>query len=285
MKRARLVGSRGCPLLRQPNGSCSKGSLSSIAQTPPQSPWPLSASSASRLFVAAALLPADARRCLEGQEDGDVADVPRPYWDPVLDKNAKQYRAFIQRLNILRIRLVFSLSKSDRKKMRLIVDARSTNAMFKDPPGVDLCSSEGFSRIEVEVSEELRPGSQHFADELQKMGLYVGPSDVKDCFHRLRQPKWLAEYFCFKPVRAHWVGMSGATLDGTKLTANDWIYPMPGSLCMGFSWSLYFAQKINEYQCHLTHCLKASSLISHKGEPVVFRSNDFCNSTAQGTRL
>ena len=41
---------------------------------------------------------------------------------------------------------------------------------------------------------------------------------------------------------------------------------------MGFSWSLFFSQKINEYQCSLTSSLSSSHLISDKGEPVVFRS-------------
>ena len=76
---------------------------------------------------------------------------------------------------------IFFVHKSDGQRIRLIVDARSTNALFRDPPGVDLCSSEGFSRIECELSSDARPGSQKFVDELQTMNIFVGLSDVKDC--------------------------------------------------------------------------------------------------------
>lgn len=235
---------------------------------------------------AQSLLPPDIRQYLQGCElmlkDGPPEAVAPPYWDPVLANNEKHYRQFIQKLNSIGFLKytrtpknqvgVFFVHKSDKKKIRLIVDARSTNALFKEPPGVELCSSEGFSRIEVQLTEQAQPGSKEFFDELASMDLYVGLSDVKDCFHRLRQPDWLAEYFCFKPVRAGWVGLTGEKLQGVTLRSRDWIYPMPGSLCMGFSWSLFFSQKINEYQCSLTSSLSTSHLISDKGEPVVFRS-------------
>ena len=66
------------------------------------------------------------------------------------------------------------MHKSDKKKIRLIVDARSTNALFKEPPGVELCSSEGFSRIEVQLTEQAQPGSKEFFDELASMDSLCG---------------------------------------------------------------------------------------------------------------
>ena len=35
--------------------------------------------------------------------------------------------------------------KSDRQKIRLIVDARQANQVFGSPPGVELCTLEGFA--------------------------------------------------------------------------------------------------------------------------------------------
>ena len=78
--------------------------------------------------------------------------------------------------------------------------------------------------------------------------------------------------------------MSGKVLDGVILKGNDFIYPMPGSLCMGFSWSLYFCQMINEHQCSLTRSLKDSSIISDKGRPVVFTSQQVKDKPETGTR-
>ena len=144
------------------------------------------------------LLPDDTRRYLQGEElmlkDGAIEDAPRPYWDPVLAKSQKHYKEFIRKLDSIGMLQytqkpknevgIFFVYKSDRQRIRLIVDARSANVRFKDPPGVSLCSSEGFSRIECQLSEHARPGTQAFVDELQAMNIHIGLSDVKDCFHR-----------------------------------------------------------------------------------------------------
>ena len=53
-------------------------------------------------------------------------------------------------------------------------------------------------------------------------------------------------HFCFMPIEARRVGLTGQVLEGHRLCSNDLVFPMPGSLCMGFTWSLYFAQRINE---------------------------------------
>ena len=53
---------------------------------------------------------------------------------------------------------------------------------------------------------------------------------------------------------------------------------------MGFSWSLYFCQQINEYQCSLTRSLKESTLVQDKGEPVVFRSEQVRRHGEPGSR-
>ena len=69
-------------------------------------------------------------------------------------------------------------------------------------------------------------------------GLHFGLSDVKDAFHRLRQPLWLARYSCMRPLEAHYLGLTGRELEGRVLRARDKVYPVPGSLCMGFTWPL-----------------------------------------------
>lgn len=109
-------------------------------------------------------------------------DTPRPYWDPVLANSKRHYRQFIQRLDSIGMLQymqhpknhvgVFFVYKSDGEKIRLIVDARSTNAMFKDPPGVELCSSEGSSRIECELPRNVEPGTPEFFKELESVQLH-----------------------------------------------------------------------------------------------------------------
>eukprot|EP00438_Fugacium_kawagutii_P005650 Skav219567 [mRNA] locus=scaffold886:113683:117079:- [translate_table: standard] len=233
----------------------------------------------------AELLPEEALRFLNSQEQM-LKQVPLedevvvPYYDPAL-KIDKNYRSIIQKLHdigYLRYTRspkahagMFFVHKSDGKKIRLIVDARPANQMFRSPPGVELCTAEGFSRIEVEVPEELQPGTAEFAEHLQSKGLYFGLADVKDCFHRMRQPEWLSKYFCWRPIPVKWIhGLIGSELEGQKVSPEEKVYPMPASLCMGFSWSLYFAQKANETLMGSMANLKQSCLISDRGQPVVF---------------
>ena len=227
------------------------------------------------------LLPLEDRRYLEVQERmlrsdlGSVDEQPsKPYWDPALRHNPRNYRKFIQKLHSIEY-LEYTLSpsqhagvffvwKSDKQKIRMIVDARPANSEFVDPPGVSLSTAETFAKFEVDsVSAEL-------GDDF---GLYVGLSDVKDCFHRIKQPRWLSKHFCFLPIEARHVGMTGCWLEGRQLGSNDLIYPMPGSLCMGFTWSLFFAQRINEVMMDRVSALKGSSLVHDRGGPAVFSSS------------
>ncbi|CAJ1441652.1 unnamed protein product [Effrenium voratum] len=80
---------------------------------------------------------------------------------------------------------LFFVHKSDKKKIRLIVDARPANRIFRSPPSVRLCTAEGFSRIEVEIPANLTPGSEAYEEYFRERGLHFGLADVKDCFHRM----------------------------------------------------------------------------------------------------
>eukprot|EP00435_Cladocopium_sp_Y103_P072928 s29_g41.t2 len=152
----------------------------------------------------------------------------------------------------------------------MIIDARGTNRLFQEPPGVQLLTSDGFSRVELVVPEGLSPGSQEYEQYLQTKKIYMGLSDVKDCFHRLRQPKWLSEFFCFEGIPAKWVGLEGSTLDGVQLGPDSIVYPAPGSLSMGFTWSLFFAQRINERMMARVSSLQHSLLVNDRSEAIVF---------------
>ena len=224
------------------------------------------------------LLPAEDRRYLEVQErmlysdpERAVVQPKKPYWGPALKNNPRNYRKFIQKLHsieYLEYTLtpsqhagVFFVWKSDRQKIRMIVDARPANNEFADPPGVSLATAETFSKFEVDCEVGKPPVD---------FGLFVGLSDVKDCFHRIKQPRWLSKHFCFLPIEARHVGLTGHWLEGRQLLSSDLIYPMPGSLCMGFTWSLFFAQRINEAMMDRVEGLQNSSLIHDRGGPAVF---------------
>jgi hypothetical protein len=177
----------------------------------------------------------------------------QPFTDPVLKHNRKLRHAFVLRLHsagYLQYTLkprdyvgCFFVWKSNRTKQRLILDARRPNLRFRDPPGVDLCSAESFSRIEVELDADIDPLGPAYAEIVRRVTVALGLADVKDCFHRCRWPKWLAEYFCLDSVPAGLVGLGGSSINGQVLSAEDMVFPCAGSLVMGFTWSLFFAQK------------------------------------------
>lgn len=64
----------------------------------------------------------------------------------------------------------------------------------------------------------------------------------------------------------------GRYLNGRMMYKGDVIYPMAGSLPMGFTWSLYFAQTISEAKIQKVSGLQDSTLVSDRGTAVVFRA-------------
>ena len=105
---------------------------------------------------------------------------------------------------------------------------------------------------------------------LERGDLHFGLSDGKGAFHRLRQPLWLAEYFCVRPLEARHLGLAGAELQGRVLRPHDKVYPIPGSLCMEFTWSLYFCQVLNETLAGSVPRLLHSEIICDRGAATVF---------------
>ena len=236
--------------------------------------------------TAESLLDGDALRYLQCPEqmlrdrEDPECQTFQPYWDPLLKHDEKLYKRFNRKLDQAGFLVytqrpksmvgVFFVKKSDGVKIRMIIDARGTNMKFESPPGVELLTSDGFSRVEVSMPDGLHPGTPEYEQRLREHKIHIGLSDVKDCFHRLRQPRWLAEYFCFDPVPASWVGLEGKELDGVRLSAGSLVYPAPGSLCMGFTWSLFFAQRISEKLMSEVIPLHNSTLASDRGESMYF---------------
>ena len=202
----------------------------------------------------------------------------RPYWDPKLRFNKKVYNDLVRRLDGIHYFMyttqpackvgVFFVWKSSRTRLRMITDARLSNLKFKAAPGVSLMSSESFGRIEVAFENGV------FADpeEIDRLVTYLGLSDVKDCFHRMRVPMWLARYFAWEPVPAKVVNLENSYVDGKFVGPLDPVWPCAGSLCQGFSWSLYFAQKANERVSHSCSLLSEARLLHDRGPPLVLRA-------------
>ena len=157
--------------------------------------------------------------------------------------------------------------KSSRTKLRLTTDVRLSNRRFKAAPGVHLMTSESFGRFEVCFEDNVFTSPEAISEVVTFLGL----SDVKDCFHRLRVPLWLARYFAWEAVPAKVVGLENSYVDGVCVKPLDAVYPCAGSLCQGFSWSLFFAQRANEHLCRSVPLLAQARLLHDRGQPLVIR--------------
>ena len=111
----------------------------------------------------------------------DHGETVVPYMDHNLKNHHGKYVKFIKnryRRNLVRFTttpkckatVFFVLKKNC--DLRLIVDARLANRMFRDPPSVHLATPEAFSRMEVDPD----------------VNLVEGTADVDNCFHRLGIP-------------------------------------------------------------------------------------------------
>ena len=150
-------------------------------------------------------------------------------------------------------------------RLRMIVDARPTNLALDDPPGVRLCTPEGLTRFEVG-----RPPNMN-DDEFQKWLRDLEPSacltDIADCFHRMRVSENLSEWFCLPPVRASVFQIS--SVGGSPVSPEDKVFPAFACLPMGFSWSLFFAQRAGETILSQVPGFHKDMIINDTSSPVI----------------
>eukprot|EP00973_Karenia_brevis_P054433 7564454-Karenia_brevis.AAC.1 len=187
--------------------------------------------------------------------------------DTVLKNNRHKYTGFLADLNRCGLlywtqspkefAAVFFVRKKD-ERLRMIIDCRRANARFKAPDNVDMCTAEGLARLEVEIEDP---------DEMLLDGQPAAAiADVENCFHRLRIRKELSEYFCLPPLKAR--ELAKLTAEFKHLSGDEDVFPCVGTLPMGFTWSLYFAQNINEYNMETKGGFLEKDRISDKQEPV-----------------
>ena len=155
---------------------------------------------------------------------------------------------------------VFFVRKKD-GRLRLIVDCRRTNQLFLDPPGVDLVTGEGLSKIELDWEEP--------PDFMQDICIAFGEGDVSDCFHRMRWEGGIRNYFCWPPVLAGEVGVT--MVEGISVKPGTKIWPAQKSLPMGFTWALYFAQSANIGKFGRVPSLQGAHRQSDRGTPWVIQ--------------
>ena len=196
---------------------------------------------------------------LEKGLEGDM------YVDPRLAEDKKVYHSFIGELvqsNLVgfttrprsQVGLFFVSKKSG--KLRMIIDARRTNKLFRKPPSTQLGSTDAWCRAEVAEQGEL-----FFAQE-----------DVKDFFYRLRIPQALGEYFCLPLVDPillkEQIGYIPHEMQNIIDQSTAPIYPYLRVLPMGFSWAFHLAHESHSHLARQT-LPSAGILVDRKTAPVL----------------
>ena len=78
--------------------------------------------------------------------------------------------------------------------------------------------------------------------------LFLGISDIDNCFQRLRLPGTLLDWFALGPTfTVRELGVVGLVFDGVTLGPDREVTVASAMAPMGFSWSLYFAQRTSEH--------------------------------------
>ena len=115
---------------------------------------------------------------------------------------------------------------TNRGQLRMIVDARRVNNLFKRAPSASMTSPEVLSSLECAASDTV----------------FSSAVDIKDCFHRLKLSEEFSDLFCLPSGRA---GDFGCThVDGRAVDPDEEVWPACACLPMGFAWSVFYAQDV-----------------------------------------
>ena len=131
---------------------------------------------------------------------------------------------------------IFFVHKSKGCKIRLILDCRPSNQMFRPPSSIPLATTESMCAIELELEPS---GDAH---------LLVGVSDIDNCCHQLRLSRGLSEWFCLDvEFTAKELGLGESDVDSLVVQDDDTVWVCSNMAPIGFCWSLLFAQRTSEH--------------------------------------
>lgn len=131
------------------------------------------------------------------------------------------------------------------ERQRLILDCRSVNMMFKEPPHTRLGSLAAMTELELGDDNTM----------------YVAGSDIQDCFYAAKLPAGLVEFFCLQSnlTRQEALRVFGDELD--EFPDLQQFIRCINVLPMGFSWSFYIIQQLHEQATIRALQCKAEDLV------------------------
>ena len=163
----------------------------------------------------------------------------KPYMDEVLRSSPPLYHEFVGDLYD-RGMLTFGTFKKagitpffvikKNGKLRLVLDCRATNEHFKKPPDIAMAAGYSFGQLEVSGEQEV----------------FVAQSDIKDYFYSIGLPSYLHPFFSLPPIRPRLLRHRIPELRGLEHLGE--VYPQMKVVPMGWSWAMFFAQRIHQHQ-------------------------------------
>ena len=185
---------------------------------------------------------------LTPQEFGEVCEKNRrinPYMDVVLQKDTEKYQTFVHDL-YLRGMLQFTSRPKDMAcpffvnkkngRLRLVMDCRAINQRFRAPPLLKMAAGSSWSHVEIPAGKSL----------------YIAQSDIKDYFYSIPLPDEIQQFFCLPSIPARCLHDWGVPHHhGGDVNVEGLAFPMFVVTPMGWSWAMYWAQRIHSYQAAL----------------------------------
>ena len=182
---------------------------------------------------------------LDDEEWGEVIEheTPiKPYMDTTLQNDPIKYGQFVKDLwekGMLRftsepkdlVTPFFVVKKNG--KLRFILDCRGVNKRFRPPPALALAAGSSWSQVSIPKGSKM----------------FVAQSDIKDYFYSLELPHALQPLFCLPPLPSSVVQEWSSTLQGLPSSPSGWVWPMLQVVPMGWSWAMYFAQRVHQHLC------------------------------------
>ena len=195
--------------------------------------------------------------CIERPADSltseELSALPTVYMDPVLRQSRQVRLDLFRRLISLG---VFSARRSIKEEVglffvkkkhgdiRMVIDCRRTNARHHQPPPTRLGSVEAMGELDLSHLSAESSGSGQLAAD----GVGAADADLRDGFYQMSVRRVASWFGIREAFRASELGIDRAWCDELQqvrpFDPDEFVFPVVESLCMGWSWALFFCNEV-----------------------------------------
>ena len=119
-------------------------------------------------------------------------------------------------------------------KQRFILDCRGVNRRFHAPPPMALAAGSAWARVRLEAEDEL----------------FIAQSDIKDYFYSLALPDNIRSMLCLPPIPSDLIRSWKVPQSlGGQASCDGWVWPRLRVVPMGWSWAMWFSQRVHTHIC------------------------------------